>query len=312
MTGIPRINRTLVTLALLIAALCGGQLAADARLRPDWNDMVAAAANHGLILSGAPDAGWTGFTVTDATVTGAPFLPNVTIQDLTLRRPVWNLFRLTVTWTRPVTLIFPDGRQLDLWSRSVCLVPAAHGWQFGGDGIGAGLHGGGPDDVASLEDLHGDLADTSDGWRLSVRAQDVTLPAHGTWPNGRLVEHMAATLQIGTATDPAAPAPVELKGADISWAGQRGRFSFRGSLDDGGLLAGGGEVVLGPGWAATLKRAHAARAISAGETEAAIGFLGLLAPDDRLPVSFPVTVEVGRVRVGRSTLFVLPAFPVAR
>ncbi len=286
--------------------------------------MVSAAASQGLILSGTPDADWLGVTVTNATVTGAPLLPSVAIENLTLRRPIWNLFRLTATSDRPVTLIFPDGRQLDLWSRGVRLVRADDRWRFAGDGIGAGLHGGGPDDVAGIERVRGDLADTQDGWRLTFRAAEVTLPARGSWPNGRLVERLAATLQLGAEAASGAPGQalnpgpgppldtVELHGADISWSGQQGRLSFRGSLDDRGLLAGSGEVVLGPGWAATLKRAHAAGTLSAGAAEAAIGFLGLLSPDERSPVAFPVTVAAGRVRLGRSTLFVLPSFPVAR
>ena len=310
MRGNPRINRVLAVIVVLVALAGGTQVAVDTGLRPDWNDMVSAAAGDGLILSGTPQAGWTSLAVHGATITGGAFLPNVTIEDLTLRRPIWNLFRLTVASASPVTLVFPDGRQLDLWSRGIRLVLAHGRWHVAGAGVGASLHGGGPDDMASLEAVTGDVGDLADGWQLTLDAREVTLPAHGTWPNGRLVARMAATLRIGSRL--AAPNTVALRDADISWGGQSARLSFNGSLDDRGDLAGRGHVVLGPGWAATLKRAHAAGALSAGAAEAAIGFLGLLSPDERDPVAFPVTVAAGRVGIGRSTLFTLPSFPVAR
>ena len=311
MTGKPRINRALAVLVALVATAAGAQIAADARLRPDWNDLVAAAAGHGLILSGTPAIGWTGLTVAGASVTGAPFLPGGATDQLTLGRSIWNLFRLDVTATRPVTLVFPDGRQLDLWSRGVRLERAGGGWHVEGAGIGAALHGGGPDDMTSIEAVRGEVADQADGWQLTLAARDVTLPARGTWPNGRIVARMAATLRLGRGTN-AARDTVALRDAEISWAGQTARLSFDGGLDDHGLLAGRGTVELGPGWATTLKRAHAAGTLSAGEAEAAIGFLGLLAPDERSAVAFPVMAAAGRIAIGRSTLFALPRFPIAR
>ncbi len=307
MTGILRINRGLAVLVVLVGAAVTGQVVADTTLRPGWNDMVATAAEHGLILSGRPDPLWNGLRVTDATLTGTPSLPNVATGAVTLHRSIWNLFRLSVALDKPVTLIFPNGRQLDLWSRGFRFVSAGARWHFAGDGVGIALHGGGPDDVTGAETVRGDLRDVAGAWELATEAQDMTLPARGTWPNGRLVERAAVRLRLGAGFD-----KVALERAAISWNGQAARISFNGMLDDRGLLDGTGMVALGPGWAATLKRAHAVGAIDAGEAEAAIGFLGLLSPDDRSPVSFPVALVGGHVRIGRTTLMSLPPCPVAR
>ena len=290
-----------------ILALLGAQFAADARLRPDWNDLVSAAAQHGLILSGTAQGEFGALRVTDVCATGTSFAPNTAIRTLVLRRSLFDLFRLSITPASPINLVFPSGQQVDLWSDSFRITSTGQRWRFSGTGVGGALHDGGPDDAASFGTIGGHLAEYGDGWRLAFRATGVALPARGAWPNGRLVERLSAALIIDPATD-----RLVLERAAATWGGQRGRLSFTGALDDRDLVDGRGQVALGPGWADTLKRAHTVGALDAGEAAAAIGFLGLLTPDQRSPVSFPIEVDAGHVRVGPTVLFNLPAMPMVR
>ena len=133
--------------------------------------MVATAADHGLILSGQPDPGWDGLDVTGATLAGLPSLPTASVGRLTLHRSIRNLFRLSVAIDRPMALLFPDGRQIDLWSTSFRFVEAGRKWDFDGTGVGVGRHGDGPDDVTAIEDLAGDGAEASASWRVDATAR---------------------------------------------------------------------------------------------------------------------------------------------
>ena len=304
-----RISRLhgMLAVVLAVAAAVGAQFAADARLRPDWNDLVSAAARHGLILSGTAQSGIGELRVTNVTASGTPFAPDTSIRTLILRRSPFDLFGLSVTPLSPINLVFPSGRQVDLWSGSLRFTCHGRRWRFSGTGVSGALHEGGPDDATSFGTIGGDLAQDGEGWRLALKATDVALPARGAWPNGRLVERLSATLLLGSAAG-----RLELERATTTWGGQSGRLAFTGRLDDQNLVDGRGEVTLGSGWGDTLKRAHTVGALDAGEAAAAIGFLGLLSPDERSAVSFPVEVDAGRVRVGPTTLFTLPSVPMVR
>ena len=287
--------------------MLGAQFAADTRLRTDWNDLVSAAARHGLILSGTARSELGALRVTDVTASGTPFAPNISIRTVILRRSLFDLFRLSIAPASPINLVFPSGQQVDLWSGSFRITSSGERWRFRGTGVAGALHDGGPDDAASFGTIGGHFAEDGDGWRLQFRATEVALPARGAWPNGRLVERLSAALVLDPATD-----RLVLERAAATWGGQRGRLAFTGGLDDRDLVDGRGEVALGPGWADTLKRARAVGALDAGEAAAAIGFLGLLTPDQRSAVSFPIEVDSGHVRVGPTVLFTLPAMTMVR